>query len=215
MAGDFVGDYAQFTQKRSDVVKAEFFGDFPAGVLMIAVGAILTIALQSTDISSLFMKIGSPVVGGLALILGTWKVNVVNAYSGGIAVDNILHIPEKYRQLTLFLVGVGGTILSILGILNYFEPDLTIFTAMIPPVAGAMAASYWVILRGELHSWQPVAGVNWLGLTAWALGAVVGVLPVLWPAIHNIPVLGIILAFVLYYAGDKIHPEWEQATELN
>lgn len=128
---------------------------------------------------------------------------------------NIFNIPEKYRKLTLFLVGVGGTILSILGILNYFEPVMTIFSAMIPPVAGAMAASYWVIHRGELHSWQPVAGVNWLGLTAWALGAVVGVLPVLWTAIPNIPVLGIILAFVLYYAGAKIHPEWDKASELN
>ena len=215
MAGVIVGDYAQFSKKRDDVVKAAIFGVIPAGVLMIAIGAILTIAFKSTDISSLFMKIGSPVIGGLALILGTWKVNVVNAYSGGIAVANIFNIPEKYRKLTLFLVGVGGTILSILGILNYFEPVMTIFSAMIPPVAGAMAASYWVIHRGEMHSWQPVAGVNWLGLTAWALGAVIGVLPVLWPAIPNIPVLGIILAFVLYYAGAKIHPEWDKASELN
>ena len=117
MAGGIVGDYAQFSKKRSDVVKAAVFGVIPAGVLMIAVGAILTIAFKSSDISSLFMKIGSPVIGGLALILGTWKVNVVNAYSGGIAVANIFNIPEKYRKLTLFLVGLGGTILSIVGIL--------------------------------------------------------------------------------------------------
>ncbi len=109
------------------MVKAAVFGVIPAGVLMIAVGAILTIAFKSTDISSLFMKIGSPVIGGLALILGTWKVNVVNAYSGGIAVANIFNIPEKYRKLTLFLVGLGGTILSIVEILNYFEPVMTIF----------------------------------------------------------------------------------------
>ncbi|WP_407633261.1 cytosine permease [Lacticaseibacillus paracasei] len=215
MAGVIVGDYAQFSKRRSDVVKAAVFGVIPAGVLMIAVGAILTIAFKSTDISSLFMKIGSPVIGGLALILGTWKVNVVNAYSGGIAVANIFNIPEKYRKLTLFLVGLGGTVLSIVGILNYFEPVMTIFSAMIPPVAGAMAASYWAIHHGQLHAWQPVAGVNWLGLAAWALGAVVGVLPVLVPAVPNIPVLGIIIAFVLYYAGAKVHPEWDKASELN
>jgi cytosine permease len=215
MAGVIVGDYAQFSKRRADVVKAAVFGVIPAGVLMIAVGAILTIAFKSTDISSLFMKIGSPVIGGLALILGTWKVNVVNAYSGGIAVANIFNIPEKYRKLTLFLVGLGGTILSIVEILNYFEPVMTIFSAMIPPVAGAMAASYWAIHHGQLHAWQPVAGVNWLGLAAWALGAVVGVLPVLVPAVPNIPVLGIIIAFVLYYAGAKVHPEWDKASELN
>lgn len=158
MAGVIVGDYAQFSKKRSDVV---------------------------------------------------------NAYSGGIAVANIFNIPEKYRKLTLFLVGLGGTILSIVGILNYFEPVMTIFSAMIPPVAGAMAASYWAIHHGQLHAWQPVAGVNWLGLAAWALGAVVGVLPVLVPAVPNIPVLGIIIAFVLYYAGAKVHPEWDKASELN
>ncbi|GEL37186.1 cytosine permease [Lacticaseibacillus paracasei subsp. tolerans] len=215
MAGVIVGDYAQFSKRRADVVKAAVFGVIPAGVLMIAVGAILTIAFKSTDISSLFMKIGSPVIGGLALILGTWKVNVVNAYSGGIAVANIFNIPEKYRKLTLFLVGLGGIVLSIVGILNYFEPVMTIFSAMIPPVAGAMAASYWAIHHGQLNAWQPVAGVNWLGLSAWALGAVVGVLPVLVPAVPNIPVLGIIIAFVVYYAGAKVHPEWDKVSELN
>lgn len=57
MAGVIVGDYAQFSKKRSDVVKAAIFGVIPAGVLMIAVGAVLTIAFKSNDISSLFMKI--------------------------------------------------------------------------------------------------------------------------------------------------------------
>ena len=104
---------------------------------------------------------------------------------------------------------------AIFGVLTYFEPVMNIFSAMIPPVAGAMAASYWVIHRGDLHSWQSVPGVNWLGLSAWALGAVVGVLPVVWPVIPNIPVLGIILAFVLYYAGAKLHPEWDKASELD
>lgn len=86
------------------MVKAAIFGVIPAGVLMIAVGAILTIAFKSTDISSLFMKIGSPVVGGLALILGTWKVNVVNAYSGGCSGKHFQH-PGEVSQVDAVLGG--------------------------------------------------------------------------------------------------------------
>lgn len=56
------GDYSQFSEKRSDVVKAASAGIIPAGVLMIAVGAILAIVNKTSDISSVFANIGSPLI---------------------------------------------------------------------------------------------------------------------------------------------------------
>lgn len=35
---------------------------------------------------------------------------------------------------------------------------------MIPPVAGVMIASYWVIHKGHKDSWAEVEGVNRLGV---------------------------------------------------
>lgn len=204
-----VGDYAQFSTKRSDVIKASIFGIIPAGVVMIGIGAVLTIAFKTADISSLFIKIGTPFIGGLALVLATWKVNVVNAYSGGIAVSNVFNIPEKYRKLTLFAVGVVGTLLAAIGVLNYFTPVMSVLSAMIPPVAGVMGASYWLIHHGDASQWQPTEGVNWLGLSAWLVGALFGGVPTVLAMIPNVwhptanPIIGIVVALVIYYFGSK------------
>lgn len=92
------GDYSQFSEKRSDVVKAASAGIIPAGVLMIAVGAILAIVNKTSDISSVFMNIGSPLIGGIALILATWKTNVINAFSGGLAIINVFGISKEKEK---------------------------------------------------------------------------------------------------------------------
>lgn len=210
MGAVIVGDYSQFNAKRSDVIKASVFGIIPAGVFMIGVGAVLTIAFKSSDIDALFIKIGTPFIGGLALVLATWKVNVINAYSGGIAVANVFNIKEKYRKLTLFAVGVVGTILAIVGILNYFVPVMNVLSAMVPPVAGVTAASYWVVNRGDKNKWVPVEGVNWIGLLSWLVGAVIGVTPVILaffpkgPQITNNPIWGILVSFVLFIIGSYV-----------
>lgn len=204
------GDYSQFSTKRSDVVKAAIFGVIPAGVLMIGVGAVLTIVFKSADINGVFMKIGSPVIGGLALVLATWKVNVINAYSGGIAIINVFNISERYRKVTIWGIGLAGTFLAIIGILNYFTPIMNVLSATIPPVAGVMCASYWVIHHGNKRQWQPVAGVNWIGFFAWLVGAVIGCLPVILaffpkgPQMINNPLIGIILSFIIYLVGEKL-----------
>ena len=88
------GDYSQFSKKRSDVFKAATLGIIPAGVLMIAVGAVLTIAYQTSDITAVFLHIATPFIGGVGLILATWKTNLVNAISGGIALINVFDVAK-------------------------------------------------------------------------------------------------------------------------
>lgn len=203
------GDYAQFSKSRVDVTKAAFWGVLPMGLLMTLLGAMLTIMFKSSDINSLFVAIATPVIGGAALVLATWKINAVNAYSGGIAVSTMFNIPMKYRKLTLLAIGVAGTILAIIGVMNYFTPIMNIMSAMVPPVAGVTGACYWVRHRGDPKAWAPTEGFNKVGIISWAIGAVVGVTPVILtffpsaPQIVNIPVIGIIVAFVAYLIGDR------------
>ena len=198
------GDYSQYSPKRSDVVKAALFGVVPAGVLMIGVGAVLTIVYHAADLNAVFLKIASPAIGGLALVLGTWKVNVINAFSGGIALNNAFNIPSKYHKLSTFTVGVVGTILAILDIMNYFTPVMNILGAMIPPVAGVMSASYWLTHRGHASEWESVPGFRWAGVSAWAVGGIVATVPVVMGLIPGVvhpqinPLTGIVLSFVAY-----------------
>jgi cytosine permease len=216
------GDYSQYSPKRRDVVKAAIFGVIPAGVLMIGVGAILTIVYHNADLNGVFMKIGSPLVGGLALVLATWKVNVINAFSGGIAVINAFKIPDRYQKITVFLVGLSGTGLAIVGIMNYFTPVMNILGAMIPPVAGVMSAAYWVTHHGNASLWESTPGFKWSGIVAWLLGGIVASTPVIMGLIPNIahpqinPLTGIILSFVTYLILQKIeaHQQIKQTAEM-
>lgn len=204
------GDYSQYSEKRSDVFKAATLGIIPSGVLMIAVGAVLSIANNTSDITNVFLNISTPFIGGLALILATWKINVVNAFSGGIALVNVFNVPKSKEKFAVAIAGMTGTILAVIGILNYFTPIMSILSAMVPPVAGVMIASYWVVQKGNPEKWHPVKGVNWLGIISWLVGAVIACLPVALsffpslPQMSNQPLLGIIISFVLYIAGDKL-----------
>ncbi|KEK10709.1 cytosine permease [Lysinibacillus sphaericus] len=204
------GDYSQFSKKRSDVFKAATLGIIPAGVLMIGVGAILTIAYQTSDITAVFLHIATPFIGGVGLILATWKTNLVNAISGGIALINVFDVAKNKERMAIFVAGTIGTILAVIGILNYFTPIMSILSAMIPPVAGVMIASYWVIHKGRKDSWVEVEGVNRLGVLSWLVGAVIACMPVVFslfpelPTLPNQPMIGIIISFAIYYIGYRV-----------
>lgn len=177
---------------------------------MIAVGAVLTIAYQTSDITAVFLHIATPFIGGVGLILATWKTNLVNAISGGIALINVFDVAKNKERLAIGVAGTIGTILAVVGILNYFTPIMSILSAMIPPVAGVMIASYWVIHKGKTDSWQEVEGVNRLGVFSWLVGAVIACMPVVFslfpalPALPNQPMIGIIISFVIYYVGYRV-----------
>jgi cytosine permease len=201
------GDYSQFSKKRSDVFKAAIFGIIPAGVLMIGVGAVLTIAYQTSDITAVFLNIATPFIGGVVLILATWKTNLVNAISGGIALINVFNISKQKEKMAVGIAGTVGTLLAVVGILNYFTPIMSILSAMIPPVAGVMIASYWIMNKGNMNNWRQVEGVNRLGVFSWLVGAVIASIPVVFslfpslPQVPNQPLTGIIISFVIYYFG--------------
>lgn len=204
------GDYSQFSKKRSDVFKAAIFGIIPSGVLMIGVGAVLTIAYQTSDITAVFLNIATPFIGGVVLILATWKTNLVNAISGGIALINVFNISKEKEKIAVGIAGTVGTLLAVVGILNYFTPIMSILSAMIPPVAGVMIASYWVMNKGDKNSWKEVDGVNRLGVFSWLVGAVIASIPVVFslfpnlPQVPNQPLLGIVISFVIYFIGYRV-----------
>lgn len=204
------GDYSQFSRKRSDVLKAALIGIVPSGVLMISVGAILSFAYQTSDIAAVFINITTPFIGGIVLILATWKTNMVNAISGGFALTNVLHISKDKEKWAVGVAGLIGTVLAVIGILNYFTPVMSVLSAMVPPVAGVMIASYWIMNKGDKNRWKETEGVNYLGVISWLIGSIIACTPVVLsffpslPQVSNQPLIGIIISFVLYVVCYRI-----------
>ncbi|GGH28888.1 cytosine permease [Paenibacillus segetis] len=204
------GDYSQFSRKRSDVWKAAIFGIIPAGALMISVGAVLTLAYQTNDVTAVFLNIATPFIGGVVLILAAWKTNMVNAISGGFALTNVFNISKEKEKWAVGVAGLIGTVLAVIGILDYFTPVMSILSAMVPPVAGVMIASYWVMNKGDKNSWKETEGVNRLGIYSWLIGSIIACIPVILslfpslPQVSNQPLIGIVISFVLYIVGYRL-----------
>lgn len=204
-------DYFRYTAKRSNVAKSSWIGIFPSGVLMIAVGAYLTLATESADISQIFMDYSTPIFGLVAILAATWTTNVTNVYSGGVAFAKILGWDEKYENRAVLIAGAVGIVLAVIGILDYFTPIMSLLTALIPPIAGVMIASYWVVNQGDPHKWAPVEGWNWIGVGSWLIGAIPAAIPViagfLGITLTSNPLLGMVISFAAYIITDKIFGE--------
>ncbi|MGO2256876.1 MAG: cytosine permease [Hafnia alvei] len=146
--------------------------------------------------------------GLLVVVFSTLRVNDLNLYSSSLgivnAVEGLTGKKLKYISTTL-VIGVLGTTLSVLGILDRFVDFLTVLGVVFPPIIGIMLVDYF-ILRSHRHildktlaagnlpndSQTPVIG--WAAIIASIVGSVVGLVTE-W----GIPTINSLLAASLIY----------------
>ena len=192
------GDFARYSRSRRDVVKSCVLGIFPIGVVLIVTGAVLSVTVNTYDISLALDTLGMPIIGMVALILASWTTNSTNAYFGGLALSHIRQWDARKRPWAAALIGVSGTVLAILNILDHFIEFLTLLSQTIPPVAGVMMSDYWLARRGSPYlECKPIMG---LGMVAWLMGIVMAMTT---PEDYA-PVIGIVTACVVYLAGYRV-----------
>ena len=142
-------------------------------------------------------------------MLATWTTNVTNAYSGGLALSNLLGFDESKFKITTGIAGGVGTLLAAFGLLNRFQAFLSLMSGLLPPLAGVIIANYWIVGRGRRDAFQVVEGFFAPGLIAFFAGAFVACLTggtfVSFPGLAwlNVPffvgpVNGIVVSLLLY-----------------
>lgn len=193
VGGVIAGDYSRYAKDRKGSILSSVIGVLPIGAALLIAGAIMSVTAGTYDITQIVSTLGFPVLGFIILILATWTTNAVNAYSGGLAITNMLKLSDNKRAAATAVAGGIGTILAISGIINYFISFLLILTAGITPIAGVMIADYWIRNKGNAKDWKPVPGIHWNGIIAWLAGTLVGLF-VKWgsQAINAIVVAGVI-----------------------
>lgn len=137
--------------------------------LMLA-GAIMGSATGESDITMVIANLGLPVIGLIVLVLATWTTMATDAYTGGLAITSLLHLPGTRRAAATAIAGVCGILLAVFGIMDYFGTFLDLMASCIPPVAGVMIADYWVIHRGRPDAIEIASGVNWVAVASLLLG---------------------------------------------
>ena len=174
VGGVIAADYSRYAKNRKGSAISSIVGVWPLGILLIIGGAIMSAVAGTYDMTAVLTQLGLPVIGLIVLILATWTTNTVNAYSGGLALTNLFNLKDNKRALTTAIAGGIGTLLAVLGILNYFITFLLILTAGITPLAGVMIADYWIRKKGNPQNWAPAKGIRWTAIVAWLAGGVVG-----------------------------------------
>lgn len=215
LGGVISGDYCRFAKNRGDVVKSSIVGVIPAGLFMLMIGALMSLVTGQYDISAILSSVGVPFLGLIALVLATWTTNVTNAYSGGLALSNLLGFDESKFKVTTAVAGAIGTVLAAIGLLGQFSAFLSLMSALIPPLAGVIIASYWIIGKGKKENFQAKEGFSAPGVIAFIVGALVacitggsfvgmGFLSALDFPFFVGPVNGIVVAMVCYVVLAKV-----------
>ncbi len=155
-------------------------------------------------------------IGLLVVVFSTLRINDINLYSSSLgivnAVEGITGIRLRYVTTTV-AIGLLGTLLSVLGILDRFVDFLTVLGVVFPPVIGIMLVDYYLLRthraaldesakRGELPAETPAIG--WSAIIASIAGSVVG-LSVEWgvPTINSLAVAGVLYWLVQQVTRSK------------
>lgn len=204
LGGVLVFDYCRYAKSRKDVIKALTVGIYPVSVILVMIGAVLSLLANTYDIGVVFTNLGLPVLGLIAILLATWTTNTTNAFSGGLAVSHMLGAGEDKRKLMTAISGLIGIIMAAVGILDSLVGFLSVISAFIPPIAGVLIAYYWIICKGDKENFAPQEGFNAPGIISFIAGAGVAYYT------GNIhiwfigPINGILVSMVLYLLLTKV-----------
>ncbi|MBB4908489.1 purine-cytosine permease family protein [Actinophytocola algeriensis] len=206
-------DMTRFNRSTGDVVKQTVVSITLGQYVLGLVGVILAYAIRSADVVTIFAAT-SGTIGVIILVSATVKINDWNLYSSSLGFVNTLSTVfgvRVNRVVATIAIGVLGTALSALGILDRFADFLTVLGVTLPPIAGIMVAEYFLVRRwrpaldesrehGRLPAtepgWVPATLVIWAGaalLGWWTEQEQIGI-----PALNSLVVAG-----VVYLAAGK------------
>ncbi|WP_184656228.1 purine-cytosine permease family protein [Ureibacillus thermosphaericus] len=170
-------------------------GIIAVGIPLFYVGSIMSVGVGEADIVTVMLNMGFPVWGFLILWFATWTSQLVNNYSMGLALANMLNVNSGYGRALLTL---GGTIIAIIialaGILDYFTDFLYMTALIYPAIAGVMMSDFFLVRKQQ---WVENKGWNWMATIALVVGTFIGYLtqyvyPFGLPAIQSLVISGIV-----------------------
>lgn len=172
-------DMTRFLRNGKEVFIAVLISTFVGELLFYSLGSLMAHAADTADVTVIMYSL-SGALGLLLVISSTIKINDVNLYVASLGTTNFFEATfgKQFNRgrVTVFL-GVVGTLLSVIGILNYFVTFLTILGVTIPPIAGVMIVDYFILKRSraELDEsrekgtlpeateiWNPISIITWI-----------------------------------------------------
>lgn len=165
-------DYTRYAKPRVKDNVLIPLGIVAVGFPLFYVGAIMSIGVGDADIVNVMMNLGFPVWGFLILWLATWTSQLVNNYSMGLALANMLNVNSNKGRALLTLAGtLIAIVIALAGILDYFTDFLYMTALVYPAIGGVMMADFFFIRK---HQWVDHKGWNWMATIALIVGTLIG-----------------------------------------
>ncbi|MFD2210777.1 purine-cytosine permease family protein [Virgibacillus halophilus] len=193
---------SDYTRYAKPAIKDNIF--IPMGIVVVGfplfiVGAVMSVGVGDADIVNVMMNLGFPIWGFLILWFATWTSQLVNNYSMGLALANMLNVnSNRGRALLTF----GGTIIAIIvalaGILDYFMDFLYLTALVYPAIAGVMMVDFFFIRK---RTWKDNSGWNWMATIALVVGTLIGYLTQYVTAFGLPAVQSLIVSGIVYYVA--------------
>lgn len=204
-------DFSRFARSGKDVFWMTTIGIIVGELGINMIGVLLALATRTSDVVSIMVST-TGLLAALVVVSSTIKINNMNLYSASLSVTSFFNSVFKLqlnRAIITLIIGLIGTILSSIGILNKFVDFLVVLGVLVPPIAGIMVIDYFILktYRKELDESRKlgklpsVEGVlSPVTLIAWAAGFFIGYF-VQW----GIPSLNaLVISGVIYYLGQRI-----------
>lgn len=219
VAGGFIAgsictpDYARYLKNGTQVFWMTLIGTFLGELGMNLIAVLLAHATGTDNVVDIMMAT-SGVLGVIIVVASTVKLNDINLYSSGLGLAtmiNALFNKKVNRSIMTWSLGIVGTILSMVGIINYFTNFLVLLGVAIPPAAGIMVIDYFILKRNRaaleetreagtlpttVEKWNPIALVVWV--LAFAVGEVSSIYAIGIPGLNSLAFAGIV-----YWAAMK------------
>ena len=237
VAGGFIAgaictpDYSRYLKDGKQVFWMTLVGTFVGELGMNLLAVILCHATGTQNVTDIMMAT-SGVLGVIIVVASTVKLNDINLYSSGLGIATMINAllnVKVNRAAMIWGLGIVGTVLSMVGVINYFQSFLTLLGVAIPPVAGIMVIDYYLLRRNRaeleetrkdgtlpkrVEKWNPITIVVWI--LAFVVGEVSSIYSIGIPGLNSLVFAGVVyyIAMKAYGAAKKVDvvkfPETDQ-----
>ncbi len=215
-------DFSRFAKSGKDVFWMTMIGTIVGELCINMIAVLMALAAKTSDVASIMMQT-SGWLGAIVVVFSTIKINNLNLYSSSLGFTTIFDSVFKLklnRGMVTLIIGVVGTVLSVLGILDKFVDFLVLLGIFIPPVAGIMVIDYFLLKthrkqldESRVHGALPedVENLNPITIIAWAAGFIAGYFVQAGiPSINSL-----VISAIIYYVGMLIRNKVRNKNGLN
>ncbi|MHB1627153.1 MAG: purine-cytosine permease family protein [Bacilli bacterium] len=213
-------DYARYAKSSKDVAVMAFMGSFAIDILVVVAGTIVVYGgtgpaikyvlahhmassanvVQVTngliqDNTGAFFVILAAVAGFVLMYVAQIKAQVLNTYSGALALTNFFDASFKWRPGRFWMVILGnlvGMAMVFMGILGTISAWLGILGIVTTSFCAVMIADYYIVRHSKMADHDAVEAFNVAGLVSVILASVVSY----WMQVSHVFPLGFLASLV-------------------